>query len=187
MQKNISSKWIDPVLQGLAYWIGYKKELYRHHLLNEGAIVVEVASLINANKSDGDTVKCEQYYDQFEGISGTKIRADISILKGNETHTVIEVKREESGKIMIQKDLFKLIRIKEKHPNVKCYQIIVSQGKRPQKFVTLNGVSDRKSYAIINTNYAAKAIRVCKSTSSFRDESPNKANYVCLVEIVETK
>ena len=66
---NRYSSWIDPVLQDLTYWIGYKKELYRHHLLNEGAIVVEIASLINANKLDGEIVKCEQYYDQIEGIN----------------------------------------------------------------------------------------------------------------------
>ena len=58
---NWNSKWIDPVLQGLAYWIGYKKELYRHHLLNEGGIIVEITLLINEFKSDGEIVKCEQF------------------------------------------------------------------------------------------------------------------------------
>ena len=39
LQKSqISIKWFDPVLQALSFWIGYKEELYRHHLLNEGAI-----------------------------------------------------------------------------------------------------------------------------------------------------
>ena len=182
-----SSNWINPVLQGLAYWIGYKKELYRHHLLNEGAIVTEIATLINSNKSDSEIVKCEQYYDQIEGISGTKIRADISILRGNEIHTVIEVKREEAGKILIDKDILKLWRIKEKHPNIKCYQIIVSQGKKPSRYVTDEGVSDKISYPIIDTDYDTKAIRVCKSTSSFKEESPKKANYVCLIEVVNSK
>ena len=105
---NVSTKWIDPVLQGLAYWIGYKKELYSHHLLNEGAIVAEVASLINANKSNGEIVKCEQYYDQIDGIKDTKIRADISIVRDNKIHTVIEVKREEAGNVVIEKDILNL-------------------------------------------------------------------------------
>ena len=181
---NSLPKWVDPVMQALAYWIGYKKELYRHHLLNEGAIVAELASLINSNKSEGDIVKCEQYYDQIDGIEDTKIRADISILNENKIHTVIEVKRVEAGTIVIQNDVLKLLTIKEKHPTIKCYQIIVAQGKMPNKYVSDEGVSDRTSYPIVDKDYYTKAIRVCKSTSSFRDESPKKANYVCLIEVL---
>ena len=184
--KNLP-KWVAPVMQALAYWIGYKKELYRHHLLNEGAIVAELASLINANKSEGDVVKCEQYYDQIDGIKDTKIRADISILRDNKIHTVIEVKREEAGNVLIENDVLKLLSIKERHPKVKCYQIIVAQGKKPRKYVSDKGVSNKIEYAIVDTEYCTKAIRVCKSNSSFKDESPKKANYVCLIEVVASK
>jgi hypothetical protein len=88
---------------------------------------------------------------------------------------------------MIESDVLKLVEIKERNPEIRCFMLIVSQEKMPRKYVTDKGVSDKISYPIIETNYASIAVRVCKSSSSFRDESPKKSNYACLVEVVESK
>ncbi len=52
-----SIKWLGPVLQGLSFWLGYKCELYWHHLLNEVAIVAEFTSLINLKVKSRGIVK----------------------------------------------------------------------------------------------------------------------------------
>lgn len=44
--------WIITSLQGLAFWIGYKRALYRDYPLSEGALVTELRSLIHANLPD---------------------------------------------------------------------------------------------------------------------------------------
>lgn len=55
-------KWIDPLLQGLTYWIGYKKQLYPHHPLSEGAIVGESQNLIYSRLEKAQKLHCEYPY-----------------------------------------------------------------------------------------------------------------------------
>lgn len=46
-------KWSDKVLRGLAYWIGYKKQLYDFYPIREGELVGEALSLLSS-KLDND-------------------------------------------------------------------------------------------------------------------------------------
>jgi len=175
--------WTDSVLQGLAHWIGYKKQLYRGHLINEGAIVSETAHLINGNLKNGESLVCEEGYGKMiKGLKG-KLRADLAIYEGENLQCVIEVKREEAGSKLIGQDLDKLMEIKKSNPDVGCYLLLVSQGRMPRNYVTDTGTADISSYCIGDTKYLAKARRVCKSTSSFKLTAVLSANYACLIEV----
>jgi hypothetical protein len=39
--------WVDDALQGITFWIGHRRAMYRHSDLTEGAIVAELKNLIN--------------------------------------------------------------------------------------------------------------------------------------------
>ncbi len=46
--------WVERALQGVAYWMGHRRCLYRDYPLSEGALVAEVCNLIYANLPDTD-------------------------------------------------------------------------------------------------------------------------------------
>lgn len=182
-----SIKWLDPVLQGLSFWLGYKRELYRHHLLNEGAIVAELTSLISLKFKSRGIVKCEERYDRIGTNIDNKSRADIFIEINNKPFIVIEVKRIEAGKRLIDFDLVKLAKIKELDSGIRVFLILVSQGKKLKAYINENGESDKKYYPIKGTEYFSYAKRVCKSSSSFRYKSRVNSNYAVLVEVLRKK
>ena len=65
-----SSKWIDHVLQGVAHWIGYKKQFYSGHLINEGAIVSEATGIMSAYMDSNQKIDCEKQYSEQGQNSG---------------------------------------------------------------------------------------------------------------------
>lgn len=72
---------LNSMLQGLCYWMGYRMECYAGHSILEGAAVDIAVGLIN-NHIDHHTyvVKMEYPYRKL-GVSNSKERADIVILK----------------------------------------------------------------------------------------------------------
>jgi len=176
--------WIDPVLQGTAHWIGYKKQYYSGHLINEGAIVSEVTSLLNSFMNSNQRVRCEvQYSDISKKINGSD-RADIVGYTDEKIDFVIEVKRFEAGKKLIDSDLLKLSKIKEVNKEIRCLLLMVSQSKAPFPFINDKGVADRLKIPISGTNLKFQTIRVCKSVSSFGENAYLKADYACIIEVV---
>lgn len=182
--KNTSPKWIDPVLQGLAYWIGYKKQFYHGHLINEGAIVSEALSLLSVNIEPVQKIYCEEMYSKIVSGINRKERADLVIYKNDKIEFVIEVKRFESGKNLIDADLKKLARIKNGNIEIRCFLLLVSQKSIPFLFVNENGVAYRSTLSIPNSKFSSKVIRVCKAANSFHEDAYLKANYACLIEII---
>lgn len=182
-----SIKWIDPSLQALSFWIGYKRELYHNHLLNEGGLVTEFASLINSNLKQGEIVRCEEQYKKFISGINNNTRVDILILNNKQAQVVIEVKRYDAGKRHIEKDLLKLAYIKSLAPSLSVYLVIVAQGKKPNTYINDKGVSNKQYYQIGDTEYYSIAKRVCKSTSSFRPNSHMYSNYAILIEVLLKK
>jgi hypothetical protein len=56
-KKNPS--WVEPALQGLAFWLGYRKQLFRHHDLPEGALVAELSTIMYAHIGQDEILECE--------------------------------------------------------------------------------------------------------------------------------
>jgi hypothetical protein len=151
--------WTDNVLQGLAYWIGYKKQYYRFYPLSEGAIVGEALSLI-ASHIDSDTMRlnAEVMYKNICEWEGNG-RADIVISKRPKkddkeknikrkkeefnyrkyARTIIEVKRHGADPKLIENDLERLAKCLHQNPKVRCFLLLVSQDgipQKPNKYVT---------------------------------------------------
>jgi hypothetical protein len=169
-------RWLEPSLQGLAYWIGYRRQLYRHHDLPEAAIVSEFVTLILAHRSETERVECEKSYASL-GASRDKTRADIVIMKEDKPLAVIEVKRY-GGDIF--KDMERLSFVKKAHPDVDCLLLVACQGKLPTRLVDPDTGKGRRGN-ISDASFTSRVIRVCKAAHSF--DKIDRANYVCLLEI----
>jgi len=114
-------KWVERALQGVAYWMGHRRCLYRDYPLSEGALVAEVCNLIYANLPKDLQLLCEVQYSDFvkrdplPKILQGKIRADLVIAEKPAPSDdkpapkfVIEVKRASASKSQINADLFRL-------------------------------------------------------------------------------
>ncbi len=94
--------WVRRALQGVAYWIGHRRCLYKGYPLSEGALVAEVCNLIFANLPKDYGLRCEVQYSTFgeRHNNAKRDRADLVVYKkassGKEKSTpkfIIEVKR----------------------------------------------------------------------------------------------
>lgn len=200
--------WTDNVLQGLAYWIGYKKQYYRFYPLSEGAIVGEALSLLASNVDmKSMRLDAEIMYKEICDWNNNG-RADIVIShkildkdapkeKKNgfnykkQVESIIEVKRYGANSQLIESDFERMadcLKKSEIH-DLRCFMLLVSQDGIPKKYVTENGKANRKKYIITNRdNYFVQTRRVCKAVAQF-DHKDKKASdsayYACLIEVTK--
>jgi hypothetical protein len=175
-------KWAEPLLQGLSYWLGYKKQLYRHYPLSEGAIIGEALHLIYSNIGEGEKLECEVMYKMLnKNINHMgNAREDIVIKNPNDIPIhVIETKRSIAPNAAIIDDFKKLANAKSKFPNCHFYLLLVAQGRRPSNYVNEDGVAIKGF--IHGVNYKLKVRRVCKASDTFK--KIDNANYACLIEV----
>ena len=52
--------WAEPALQGIAYWMGYRKQYHKYFDLPEAAIKSELCSLINNSLKNEDNWSNEE-------------------------------------------------------------------------------------------------------------------------------
>lgn len=214
MSKVFSNKllfWTDNVLQGLAYWLGYKKQYYRFYPLSEGAIVEETLSLLAANLDlDNKRLNAEVMYKRLY-TKEDQTRADIVIsAKPKEkkvskkefdysvyAENVIEVKLYK-GKASLQDIEQDFSRLADclahgKQKSLRCFLILVSQQGIPKPYVTDNGQASKKAFPVNGSSgFIAKTRRVCKAVGRFdkldgKDKAANVAFYACLLEVLPNK
>lgn len=171
----------EPSFQALAYWLGYMKQLYRHHPLKEGAIIGEAAHLLNANIDNNEYLKCEFTYKMLGMKRTGNQKLDLLISEGKKALYAIEVKRKESPKKRIDEDFKRLAKLKSFNKKIKCYLLLISQSSRPTKYVNKAGMRIKGDLKINGINTRVR--RVWKSMVSFK--GIDKANYVCLIEVFE--
>ena len=184
-------EWFEPTLQGLAYWLAYKKQFYNGYTLSEGAIVGELAQGINSSIKKTQVLECERMYKELSHNLDGQTRLDLAIgnisnggkgktLKANNLKYALEVKRYENGWSLILDDLKKLKELSNQNEDTRCFLIVVSQDSRPIKLVS------NKNHPI---NTALKSdldfvatVRTVKKAFSSKRESDN-GNYVTLIEL----
>lgn len=172
--------WSERLLQGTAFWIGYKTQLFKDYPLTEGAIVGEAVSLITGALKEGYTLECEIMYKNLNVNTNRRTRADLVIKKGDYVDSIIEVKRANSANKKIEDDLKRLSNFHKTNPDSRCFLLLVSQKFRPYNYINPNGLAIHKEN---HTNdYVAKVRRACKAATSFKSKS--KAHYSCLIEIL---
>ena len=174
--------WANPLLQGLSFWIGYKKQLYPHYPLSEGAIVGESQNLLYSRLEKGQKLFCEYPYSKIIDLPETDNRADLVILENDLPSVVIEVKRYEAGIKLIYSDFEKLSLIKEDNNKIRCFVLLISQQKIPTHFVRKDGIANRGIYIYNSIEFSV--IRNCKASSSLKEGAAQNANYATLIEIL---
>lgn len=183
-----------PALQGVTYWMGHRSCMYRHYPLSEGAIVAEVCNLLYANLDAGFHLECEvQYTDLLAAVAPTvdvlteKARADLVVYKeidGSDELVpkyVIEVKRGNATTAQVNADLLRLGAVCESNKKVRGFLFLVSEGSRPNRFVTPEGASLKGKHAIPKSLYHYRVRRTFKAARYFK--SVDKAQYACLIEV----
>jgi len=181
---------VNKALQGIAHWVSYSKMYYNNHKIHEGAISHEFCKLLQSNLANGEKVLQEIMLKDFAPVnSTTQERVDLLVKKRNEETSedvvtfVVELKRDVS-KAQIDKDIEKLLRIKQSRPDISCCLIIVSERNRIKRFIDDEGVAIRKTFHIKNNEGGSyKVRRVCKSSASFNPHKKEVANYAVLIEV----
>lgn len=200
--------WTDEVLQGLAYWIGYRRSYYRHYPLLEGAITAELCNLLNGkldHHSDG-RLFCEVPYKNTYLESLTRgepdaIRIDLLIAEENApikdarkhifldtAKIAIEVKRGNASTFEITKDLFRLANLNAMRPDIRTFLLIVSESKLPSQYDWFSDPKDgddvsaaRNPISIDGANSVMKVRRICKAMGSLKAKAFHSA---ILIEVV---
>ena len=196
--------WLTNAMQGICYWVGHRRAYYRHHSLVEGAIVSELANLINSQIGKNDQLHCEVQYadileDQVPGVD-RKIRLDMVVrtdpVEGKydlEKITVIEVKRGNAAKEDVIHDITRLAALKEVMPEISAYVLIVSENKLPTQQPWIKKDEDGTTKITANTEIMSlhtpnggiaakfKVRRVCKALASTQPKSGHTA---ILIEVL---
>ena len=189
---------LETALQGVAFWIGHRQSLFRGYPLSEGALVAEACNLIQANLRHGLVLLPERMYRRLVPVRtrlntvGPLARADL-VICGRGTHDadrdadlssrvrfVIEVKRSAAPKALIDDDLKRLHELRKRAPGVRCFEIVVSEGAAPTRFVH-DGKSKLINQKIPGCDGYFRVRRTVKAAASFSKKSA--AHYVCLVEV----
>jgi len=195
---NKSPFWAQQSLQGITYWIGHRRCLYRHYPLAEGALVAEICNLIHANLRNRSSLRCEVRYEDLlpgiakSGILTAKARADLVVMQKPEDggtavpKFVIEVKRASAARSQIDNDLQRLAEVRNRHPKIRAFMFLVAEATRPTRFVSDDGTSitgqqpiegyDKNHYRVIRT---WKALHAKKNL--------DRAQYACLVEVFRNR
>jgi hypothetical protein len=184
--------WADHALQGITYWIGHRRCLYRHYPLAEGALVAEICNLIHANLQN-QVLNCEVPYTAL--LSGNtrpsvlrqRARADLVVSErprksGDEPKPkfIIEVKRASAPKAQINSDLERLAAVRSAHPAIRAFMFIIAEAERPNQFVNKDGASRRGKHSITPSGHY-RVRRTWKAAHSFLKVS--RAQYACLLEV----
>jgi len=192
--------WAERALQGLAFWIGHRHALYRDYPLSEGALVAESCNLIFANLLPDEVLLCEERYSrlvphgQWPTRLGQRSRADLVVVTGIKkmhaeesgsllpyARAVIEVKRGSASRAQIDEDLKRLAALKAANTNVRAFLFLVSEARRPRRFVSSEGRAKLGKYKILTTNSHYRVRRACKAASAF--SGTDSAHYACIIEV----
>jgi hypothetical protein len=191
--------WMETALQGLAFWIGHRRALFRHYPLPEGALVAEACNLLQANKPDDLVLKPECMYKNLvptgrlpKDIS-SQARADLVVCNANARQAdrsqnisdlvkfVLEVKRGDAPKHLINEDLRRLQSfLRASSPDIRAFLLIASEANSPNMFVE-DGKAIRRKVQIAGSPGHFMVRRTLKASGSFSGKT--SAHYVCLVEL----
>lgn len=192
-------KWLEHALQGLAFWIGHRHSLFKDYPLSEGALVAEACNLIQSNLPHDLVLMPECMYknlvapgSKVRGV-GPLARADLVLCavaaktvgrEGNlapYTKFVIEVKRGDAIKQLINEDLYRLhsfLKIATK--GTRGFLFVVSEALAPRQFIR-DGKSILGVHAIPSCTGHFRVRRSVKAAASFSRKET--AHYVCLLEV----
>jgi hypothetical protein len=185
---------VQKAFQGVTYWIGHRRCLYRDYPLSEGALVAEVRNLIHANLPDNWVLLCEVQYSKFvwhterPTVLTERARVDLVIAEkapqvgGEPTPKfIIEVKRAAAPTAQVNADLRRLAEVRGECPDIRTFLFVVSEAQRPTRFVDEEGKSFLGKQKIPDSNGYYRIRRTLKAAHAFTKR--DRAQYACLLEI----
>ena len=190
--------WVTTALQGLTFWIGYKRALYRDYPMSEGALVTELRSLMHANLPDEFFLKCEVGYSRLAkaiprppAIAG-RTRADLVVatkiespkIAGKLVYSpkfVFEFKRAGAPAREIDKDLKRLAALQECRPTARAFLVVLSEAGRNDRFVTEKGKTNVGKHKVEGANAMYHIRRTVKAVSAYTNR--DSGNYATIVEV----
>jgi hypothetical protein len=187
--------WAIRALQGVTFWIGHRRCLYKQYPLAEGALVAELCNLIHANLNRNIFVlNCEvQYTELLAGkpkpdILTQRARADLVISEKPEDKNdeptpkfIIEVKRASAPTGQIDADLRRLAAVRQTHPGVRTFMFLIAEAHRPKRFVDEDGKSLTGKHSIPNSRGHYRIRRTLKAAHAYTEVG--SAQYACFLEI----
>lgn len=183
--------WVRKALQGVSYWMGHRRCLYRDYPLSEGALVAEICNLIYANLPDKLQLVCEVQYsslvdaDPMPKILQGRIRADLVITEraadSEAAKFIIEVKRAASPSSQINADLCRLATACRLRPDVRAFLFVISEARRPKRFVNEDGHSITGKHRVPKCDGHYRVRRTWKAAHAFTKRE--RAQYACLIEV----
>lgn len=181
---------------GTCFWMGHRRSMYREYPLGESAMVAELCNLLFANLPTGLKLVCEVQYSKLLEIPDTetefteKSRVDLCVCgplkKGEDSLTkvqcVLEVKRGSASTAGVNDDLRRLLEIRRAMPNVRAFLLLISEGKRPSRFVTEKSFAVRKKLPIPSSDGHCFVRAVMKAVPAVK--SLDNAHYACAIEVL---
>jgi hypothetical protein len=202
--------YVESAVQGLAFWIGHRRCIYPDYDLGEAALVAELANLMQLRLPNDQRLMCEVHHHRFlptsylaESLSRST-RADLVVgayVDGRHKESskvkpqaVIEVKRWSAEvNLLINRDLVRLCEIKLASPSVRCWLILICQGRLPARFINSNGTARRARLrdGLKKSQCFYKVRRVCMATASSlkRDKDLWKKKnscHCCVIEVFKS-
>jgi hypothetical protein len=188
--------WLKRALLGVCYWMGHRRSLYREYPLGESAMVAELCNLLFANLPTGLKLICEVQYSKFVKVQQSesefteKSRVDLCVCgpvrKGDEPlHHVafaLEVKRGSASSASIEADLRRLLQMRKARPEVRAFLLLISEQRRPTRFVRDTSFAVKKKIPIEDTDGHCRVRAVMKAVPAIK--SLDNAHYGCAIEVL---
>jgi hypothetical protein len=128
-------------------------------------------------------VKSDSLPDILEGkIRADLVFAEIPAKRGHETipKYIIEVKRASASKSQINADLSRLAAAHRLRPDIQAFLFVISEAKRPNRFVHEEGHSLLGEHKIPKFDGYYRVRRTWKAAHAFKKRE--RAQYACLIE-----
>lgn len=170
---------INHMLQGLAYWMSYRKEMSSIDVI-EADLVLVATDLLRASLSTDYSVRREITRKSFSSLNNRQ-RVDLGIYSkaDEEYRCLIEFKLADATNGGYNNDVIKLKELKDKAKNIDCLVVILYRKpcnfSSPKELVNAQGKAQRK----LNNNIIVR--RVCHSYSS---RTSNKSLKAICVEVL---
>ena len=186
-------------LLGVCFWMGHRRSLYRDYPLGEAEIVAELCNLLFANLPPDMKILCKVQYSMVVPNADTRTtllersRIDICVCgpmhKGEEpldnVEFALEAKRGGAPPAVIEEDLRRLAQLKKARPGIRAFLLLISERRRPKRFVTDEGKRVTRVIKITGTDAYCRVRVVMKAVPAVT--KLDNAYYGCAIEVLPPK
>lgn len=166
--KNHLRSPLEHMLQGLAYWLAYKRETVKY-LITEHEAVGEAIQILDSHNTSGYKVIKEFPYSKVCSKYSVHQHADVAIINPQgECECLIEFKIAGSTNGGYKSDIKKMANVKKECPDIDCYVVILYSQScsvgAPQKLVDNEGKAIKKPIPMGSNKIRVR--RVCNAVCS---------------------